>query len=328
MGSREEIGGAAGPGCRRTLRVLGGIHLSAPGHEGGEKLGRKEHALLAFLALHAGRPQARSKLASLLWGNILEESARQDLRQALSKLRHALSDPDHSLIKSVKMGGDEAVLFDADSIEVDASKFESLSRRGDRASLEAGPELYAGDLLDGLEVRVDAFESWLGGERARLRHLAVDTLVRVSKLRSDAGENQAAIDSLHSALRLDPVREDACRQLMQIYASIGRRTAALQEYSALEDHLRRELQTGPEPETTALAESIRHGSVAAHKEIPPKPVVVTPSAKTAEEPKARVRHRRRRIVITVTVVLLGALIVLLPAIVYWRIPELAPQPIG
>jgi len=330
---------ASSPGPRRTLKVLGSLHLSVPDTNGDTKLGRKEFALLAYLALHAGRPQSRAKLAGLLWGNILEDSARQDLRQALSKLRQALNDQDHQLIKSIKLGGEEAVLLDAAVVEVDATVFEDLARRQDRASLEAAANLYAGDLLEGLDVRIDGFENWLSSERARLRHLAVDTLVEISRRRADANETQAAIESLLSALRLDPLREDACRQIMLVYALTGRRSAALQEYSNLQAVLQRELQTEPEPETSALAESIRHAAPAPSRgvEAPLTPVPnanAKPQSATAMVATDAGAGRRpaglRRIMLFGIVVLTGALVVALTAIAvaYWRIPELAPAPLG
>jgi adenylate cyclase len=336
MEDRDGAGPMAGPGTRWSLRVLGSMNLSLAGRDGGSKLGRKEHALLAYLALHAGRPQPRAKLSGLLWGNILEESARQDLRQALSKLRQALGDPDHQLIKSVKAGGEEAVLLDAAVIDVDALQFETLARQADLASLETASALYAGDLLEALDVRADGFEDWVGGERTRLRHLAIDTLVKIAKLKSEAKDSEGAIGYLESALRLDPLREDACRQIMRLHAANGRRNAALQAYGALQDLLRRELQTDPEPETAALAASIRRKSAELQSPADRPPAELeaaelpAPALPLPAQRQMRSGLSKRQLLVGGGSALAGAISAVLIAagITYWRIPELAPAPLG
>lgn len=48
---------------------------------------KKLVALLAYLACTAPEPQPREKLATLLWWSHLEVQARQNLRQALFRLR-------------------------------------------------------------------------------------------------------------------------------------------------------------------------------------------------------------------------------------------------
>ena len=54
-------------------------------------------------------------------------------------------------------------------------------------------------------------------------------------------------------IRLD---EAAQRQLMQVHAWAGDRSAALRQYQICTELLRRELSTTPAPETTALFEAI------------------------------------------------------------------------
>jgi DNA-binding SARP family transcriptional activator len=53
----------------------------------------KTRALLAYLAVEAGRPHRREFLAGLLWGDQPEQRALHSLRQALSALRLVLSLP-------------------------------------------------------------------------------------------------------------------------------------------------------------------------------------------------------------------------------------------
>ena len=60
-------------------------------------------------------------------------------------------------------------------------------------------------------------------------------------------------------LSLDPLCEPAHRCLMRLYAAAGDRRAALQQYTACQEALRKELGIPPEPETSALFERIKAG---------------------------------------------------------------------
>jgi DNA-binding SARP family transcriptional activator len=68
-----------------SLKLLGPFQIEDPP---GLELGtRKIEALVAFLALSAGRLRHRGELAELLWGSSDEAHARHSLSQALSSLR-------------------------------------------------------------------------------------------------------------------------------------------------------------------------------------------------------------------------------------------------
>jgi len=79
------------PPPKYRLALLGRFELSGP--DGPVDLPNKKLAgLLAYLACTAPEPQSREKLATLLWGSHFETQARQNLRQALFRLRRALGD--------------------------------------------------------------------------------------------------------------------------------------------------------------------------------------------------------------------------------------------
>src|ERR1043166_6694036 len=80
---------ATPPGARLQLERLGGVRLKGP--QGDIDLGAgKLCGLLAYLACTAPEPQPRDQLMTLFWGSHFEPQARQNLRQALSRLRRAL----------------------------------------------------------------------------------------------------------------------------------------------------------------------------------------------------------------------------------------------
>ena len=72
-----------------SLTLLGGFGLRSS--DGGDLAlsTRKDRLLLPYLALNAGRPLARDRLAGLLWGDRGETQARDSLRQSLASIRQA-----------------------------------------------------------------------------------------------------------------------------------------------------------------------------------------------------------------------------------------------
>src|SRR6185369_15477750 len=76
--------------ARLDLDLLGGFAASLDGARPCALPTRKAQALLAYLAVPAGRFHARDKLTALFWGETPESQARQSFRQALASLRRAL----------------------------------------------------------------------------------------------------------------------------------------------------------------------------------------------------------------------------------------------
>jgi DNA-binding SARP family transcriptional activator len=241
---------AAEPAAPYRLALLGGVtaHAAVSGSPVTPSR-RKSQALLAYLALHAGQPQPRDKLAALLWSEAPARRARQSLRQALLEVRRAL--PPGGLVED-----GEAVAMAPGAVEIDVAVFERLVAGGASSGLEQAAVLYRGDLLEGLGVQDAPFEEWLLAERERLRELALDALARLLAHHVQAGSREPAIRTAIRLLAVDPVAESAHRTLMRLYADAGRRGAALRQYQTCLDTLRRELQAEPEAETRELYQSL------------------------------------------------------------------------
>ena len=261
--------------ARWSLRLLGGFELSAlPGGEKVASLGTRERALLAFLALSPKGSQPRRKLAALLWGDATDETLLDNLRTSLWRLRKALGDTEHGLIAS---DGEEIVL-DAAAFDVDALAFRRLAAQPGRSELEAAANLYAGELLDGLEIDSEEFESWRRAEATRYRDQTVDVLTRLMTQLGECGESERAIETGLRILRLEPLHEAAIRRLMRLYSESGRRGAAVQLYRTLADALRTELGAQPEAETrAAFAELARGGEERTIGTADARPAVVSTS---------------------------------------------------
>jgi TolB-like protein len=148
-------------------------------------------------------------------------------------------------------------------------------------ALERATALYRGDLLDGVGIHDPSFEDWLAGERQRLHHLAEEALGKLMALSMAAGPRERAAKAARRLLSLDPLREAACRTLMQIDADQARTAQALKLYETLRDRLHRELGVKPEPATVQLYESIQRRRTAATP-----PAADPPSVDTTERPAA------------------------------------------
>jgi predicted ATPase/DNA-binding SARP family transcriptional activator len=240
------------PEARLELRLLGGFQAHLHAGAGLVLPTRKAQALLAYLALPLGQPHPREKLATLLWADMPDAQARGNLRQALSRIRKALS----RIVGPGLIFDRESVALDAAAVDVDVAQFERLIAEGSADALGQAAGLYRGDLLDGLALAERPFEEWLASERERLHELAVQGLGRLLTHQQKAGAAEPAVQTGLRLLALDPLQEPVHRVVMRLYAQLGRREAALRQYQHCVDALKRELSTPPEAETTQLFQQI------------------------------------------------------------------------
>ena len=165
--SRAPIDGASSPIFR--LSLLGGFELTGP-HGVVDLPSKKLAGLLAYLACTAPRPQSREKLSALFWGSHFDVQAKQNLRQALFRLRKVLGED------ALESDG-EVVSLNAAVVLSDVSRFEALVREGSRDALSAAADLYRGRLIDDVTVGEEGWSEWLAGERERLLELALGAMV-------------------------------------------------------------------------------------------------------------------------------------------------------
>jgi TolB-like protein/predicted Zn-dependent protease len=237
------------PTAEFQLSLLGRFDLKGPSgalHLGSKKLS----ALLAYVSCAGPRGSSREQLTYLFWGSHSEEQARQNLRQALTRLRRTLG-PD------ILISDGDMIAVRTDAIACDALRLESLGSDGNEDSLREALELYRGPFLADLEIPEEAWREWVGVERGRLESLALDAMVRLGTQLLQAGRGDEALSVAHRALAFSNLREDAHRLLIQALAAQGRRAEALRHYDQLVRLLRRELSTDPDAATTAMATELR-----------------------------------------------------------------------
>ncbi len=243
---------------------------------------QKVQALLAFLAVEAAHPHRREELTGLLWPDQPEESARDNLRVTLYRLRQALRERADMPFLHVAR---ETIQFNPASDHwLDVATFETLLAAcrahahpaevcdacADR--LTQAVELYRGEFLAGLAPADSAaFEEWAVRQREALRRQSLDALATLATYHESQRDYTALCRVTRRHLDLEPWHEAAHRGLMRGLALLGDRTAALAHYETCRRVLAEELGIEPEAETRVLAERIRAGDLTAPALAAPTP---------------------------------------------------------
>jgi len=184
---------------------------------------RKVRALAAYLAL-APHPVTRPRLCEMLWE--VPNDPRGELRWCLSKIRGVLDEPGRQRVKTV---GD-TVSLDLEDCFVDAVEIVRVTQAGidglGPARLRELAALFAGDLLDGLEVdRSPGFGGWLNAQRRRLRAARAAILEQLAQsmlaqsMPAEAGE---LVECLEKWIEAAPFEHRAHEALLSTLARNGR----------------------------------------------------------------------------------------------------------
>ena len=248
---------------------------------------RKAEELLAYLLLNRDQPQARERLADMLWGETFQDQANNYLRKALWQLQSALDNwglGDQGLLlvegewlqinPRIELWLDIAVLEDA------FKKTQGILGRdledGQAQMLQRAAELYRGDLMDGW------YQDWCLYERERLQHLY---LAMLDKLMDHCEVHGAYEDGMvfgERILHYDRARERTHRRLMRLYYLAGDRTSALRQYRKCVTMLQEELEVEPAESTRLVYEMIRADKLDSLTQ--PAQANETRSTKTEKEP--------------------------------------------
>ncbi|HSM70201.1 MAG TPA: BTAD domain-containing putative transcriptional regulator, partial [Anaerolineales bacterium] len=235
------------------LRLLGSFELAQTEGEAPVRLGAKPQALLAYLAMSAGKSVPRGRLAGLLWGERDEENARHSLSQALSTIRGALGPDGNYLIQAAVDG----IRLEEANIDVDAKSFERLANSKEQAKLLQARELYRGELLQGLDISERDFEEWMLGERYRLAEIAATAFSRLLDLQISTKDYEEAVDTARDLIAVTPLEEAAHARLITLYGALNRRGLAESHYNRCRELFRRELDRDPGKEIEDAIKSAR-----------------------------------------------------------------------
>ncbi|MEM7798446.1 MAG: tetratricopeptide repeat protein [Chloroflexota bacterium] len=214
----------------------------------------KVRALLAYLAAEGDHIHTRTALATLVWGDVDEASARSNLRNLLFRLRKVLKEESDNLLTVSRSD----IEFHIDRATIDLHTFSRLTQSDRREDLEMAATLYRGEFLTGLEISgAPAFDEWLINKREQLHQQILTTLSQLTELYFAEQAYAPALETASRQLALEAWRESAFRQLMRIHSASGNRAAALAQYDRCVTVLEAELGVEPSAETEQLASSIR-----------------------------------------------------------------------
>lgn len=246
------------------IRALGGLDIEVDGQPLSAPVPAKGRALLAYLAAVGGRAD-RSRLAGLLWSDLPEASARQNLRLVLTRLRRAIDHVQADRASVWLDGAWSADTLDAEAVAADASA----------ADPEKVLDLVRGEFLDGFEVSgAEVFGAWVAARRAQLRSVTLGLLGDVvGRALTGKVASTAGIAAARRMLELEPADEAAHRALMQLFATAGQPSAALAQFDTCMHVLYEELGERPTEATAALADDIRKATTTAP---PPTPATISP----------------------------------------------------
>jgi DNA-binding SARP family transcriptional activator/predicted ATPase len=248
---------------RLSLSCLGPFQVTLDGQPVTTFKSVKVRALLAYLAVEAGRPHPRQVLAGLLWPDWPDRDALVNLRSALFDLRKAIGDRtasgDREASPPFLLITRDTLQFNAASDhQLDVAAFLELIALGDLPDLEEAVRMYRGSFLEGFSVGDSApFEEWALFTRERLARKMSATLHRLAEGYEQRGDYAKARSFARRQIELEPWDEGAHRQLMRALVLDGQRSAALAQYETCCRLLDEELGVEPAAETTALYEQIR-----------------------------------------------------------------------
>ena len=213
------------------VRLFGGLALESDGVALPMPERRRACSLLGWLALHPGM-HPRSEIAGRFWPNVLDSSARKSLRTELVAVRRALPAAGEGVLIATR----DMVGLAGDGVFVDAREFDRLVRNG---RLKEAVDLCEGELLEGLD------DEWVYEARELHRHHLGDVLERIATDAESAGALTGAIRISRRRVELDPLREDAHRELIRRLIAAGEASAARLAFDDLARRLRTDLQVAP-----------------------------------------------------------------------------------
>lgn len=253
------------------IRCFGSFELMRQGRPVPPDAVRRRGAvtLLKVLLVNEGRPVPRDVMAEALWPGADPGLTANRIYVLIHALRRAIEPeqrPHQRRWAFICSDGDRYYFNREAPYRCDVEEFrghvaagERLQLAGDRrASMDsyaAALDLYRGDLLED-----EPYAEWCWAEREYLRETALEAAAKLAVQHSALGALDQSIVYFRRALRIDPLREEIHRGLIETLLAAGRRAEAVREYAVCRDSLRRELGIDPQPETQRLILGIPGGS--------------------------------------------------------------------
>ena len=211
---------------------------------------RPAQSLFAYLILSAGTSHRREKLAGMLWPDSLEETARDNLRHALWRVRKAL--PSQPRVEYLLVD-DLSIAFNASAeYWLDAAEVEKLTETTSADKLMTVLSAYQGELLPGF------YDEWVVLEREHLYSIFEHHMARLMALLQEEKRWLDILDWGERWIKLGQKPEPAYRALMSAHAAKGDMSKVAATYERCVKSLR-EFGIEPSEQTRALYERLKVG---------------------------------------------------------------------
>jgi len=218
-----------------------------------------------------------------------ESKARVNLSKALSALREQVGEYVTIATQTVTFNATLPYQLDVETFLTTPT---TPAAEASLEKLQAQVDLYRGDFLDGFYVRnAPEFEQWQQVERERLRTAAAQRISTLATRYQQNNDFVNAISTLRRLLVLEPWREEAHHQLMNLLARNGEPQAALRQYELCRLALADELDVEPGAEITRLYAKLRANGTAAGTRESPAALPVVPAAAQVSHQPAKPPHQ-------------------------------------
>ncbi len=205
---------------------------------------------------------SRQEVGELLWPELDQERAANNLNQALYSLRRILEPELKQASASVYIKTDGAQLqLNPEMISwIDVEEFKRISRQAqlnhEVTLYEQAVMLYRGDYLP-----EDLYEDWSIYRREALRQDWLELLIQLAALYQSQAQDEKYQQCLQRILETDFSHESTVQKLMIALAESGRREEALTFYRNFATKLRSRLNLEPLTETRELYQEIAAGKI-------------------------------------------------------------------
>jgi WD40 repeat protein/serine/threonine protein kinase len=249
------------------LSLFGPFSATVDGQEVSGFRTRFVQALLIYLTCQPER-HSREHLMALLWPDLAQTSAQQNLRQNLYYLRKSIPDvmarDGRHRVPLLRAGHHTLQINPDAAVELDIRRFSVLldPKQPTSEQLSEAVALYRGDFLaDFYLPGSNPFEEWAAVRREAYRRQVLSALERLTAIHLADADTMTAESYARRQLAIDTLHEAANRQLIEILARSGRRRAALAHYDDYRRLLRTELGVEPGSETLALLKAVEAGEL-------------------------------------------------------------------
>lgn len=208
-----------------------------------EKNRKAPHRLLELLVAviaFGGDDVSVSRLIDALWPEVEGDTAHENFKKTLSRLRKLLAVDDAILWQDGKLS------LNRDLCWVDVLAFEKHAKQEDARAVG----LYKGPLLGLEEIPI-----WAESQREQAR----STFIRLMNRHCDQVQTEEkAIHSLEQAIAVDPLVEPLYQRLIPLLTSQGRHTDAQRHYRTCVKACQQWRNGDLSPETRRLGKSLTH----------------------------------------------------------------------